>query len=66
MDISKARIAAKRYPKPKFRIAFLHQHGKTVNLWGQNLHGAQLNSSHSWSASLPHWGCKGGMTYGNF
>lgn len=40
---SKARIAAKRYPKPKFRIAFLHQHGKTVNLWGQNLHGAQLN-----------------------
>ena len=40
---SKARIAAKRYPKPKFRIAFLHQHGKTVNLWGQNLHGSQLN-----------------------
>lgn len=40
---SKARIAAKRYPKPKFRIAFLHQHGKTVNLWVQNLHGAQLN-----------------------
>ena len=40
---SKARIAARRYPKPKFRIAFLHQHGKTVDLWGQNLHGSQLN-----------------------
>lgn len=40
---SKARIAAKRYPKPKFRIAFLHQHGKTVDLWGQKLHGSQLN-----------------------
>ena len=40
---SKARIAAKRYPKPKFRIAFLHQHGKTVNLWGKNLHGSELN-----------------------
>ena len=40
---SKARIAAKRYPKPKFRIAFLHQHGKTVTLWGKNLHGSELN-----------------------
>ena len=23
-------------------------------------------SSRSWSSSLPRWGCKGGMTYGNF
>lgn len=42
-DESKARVAARHYPKPKFRVAFLHQHGKTVNLWGQNLHGSQLN-----------------------
>ena len=24
------------------------------------------NSSRSWSSSLPRWGCKGGMAYGNF
>jgi hypothetical protein len=42
-DASKARIAAKHYPKPKYRIAFLHQHGKTVDLWGLKLHGSELN-----------------------
>ncbi len=42
-DAAKARIKAKGYPKPKYRIAFMHQHAKTVNLWGLNLKGEQLN-----------------------
>ncbi len=40
---AKARVAAKKYPKPRYRIAFLHQHGKTVDLWGKKLHGSELN-----------------------
>jgi len=40
---AKQRVAAKKYPKPKYRVAFLHQHGKTVELYGQKLHGSQLN-----------------------
>ncbi len=42
-DDAKARIAAKNYSKPKYRIAFMHQHGKTVDLWGQKLAGSELN-----------------------
>ncbi len=42
-DAAKALIKAKGYPKPKYRIAFMHQHGKTVNLWGKTMSGPELN-----------------------
>ncbi len=42
-DDAKARIAAKNYPKPKFRVAFIHQHAKEVELWGLKLKGSELN-----------------------
>ncbi|MFI3243123.1 MAG: M60 family metallopeptidase [Akkermansia sp.] len=42
-DDAKARIAAKNYPKPKYRIAFMHQHTKEVDLWGLKLKGCELN-----------------------
>lgn len=41
-DAAKARIKAKNYPKPKLRVAFLHQHSKNINLWGKTLKGDQL------------------------
>jgi len=41
-DAAKARIKAKNYPKPKLRIAFLHQHSKNINLWGKTLKGSEL------------------------
>ncbi len=42
-DAAKARIKAKNYPKPKFRIAFIHQHGKDIELWGKRMKGSELN-----------------------
>lgn len=42
-NAAKARVAAKNYPKPKYRIAFLHQHGKEQELWGLKLKGSELN-----------------------
>ncbi len=42
-DEAKARIAAKNYPKPKCRIAFMHQHEKEIDLWGRKLKGSELN-----------------------
>ncbi|MFI3244844.1 MAG: M60 family metallopeptidase, partial [Akkermansia sp.] len=42
-DASKKRVAAKRYPKPKYRIAFMHQHAKEATLWGLKMKGSELN-----------------------
>ncbi len=55
-DAAKAYVKAKNYPKPKYRIAFMHQHGKTVNLWGKTMKGSELNgywTKYKENAQLP-------------
>ncbi len=50
-DAAKARVKAKNFPKPKYRVAFMHQHGKTITLWGKSMKGWELNGY--WSKFKP-------------
>ncbi len=51
-DAAKARVKARNYPKPRYRVAFMHQHGKTVTLWGKTMKGPELNGY--WTKFKPH------------